>query len=221
MSKLWLIALLPLAACTTKDEADYNRVLALGDMPNGIAITSSIDEHGTAYLEAMIYAGYDGLLDQCFVLPAETTATLDGAPVYMNLGGYHWNTGDWGAHCDPILVAVSGVTHGSALVIGDANTTWTIEAHDLIGNDFVQDPTDPTKFTWNNVTAIDSGWVYRTRIDGTQDARISGNQLDAADSPGAITAIEAVGHTKPTRCEGPSTCSVELTAYHPLSTASK
>ena len=216
MSKLLVAALLPLAACTvSKSEEDYNQEIPLGDMRQGITIKSHVEPAVQVHLEGTLQPRFSGLIDQCFVLPKETTATLDGVPVPMSLGGYHWNTGDWGAHCDAIALSIDGMTHGSTLVIADALTTWTIEAHDLIGNDFVPDPTKPGTFTWQNVTTIDSALVYRGQTS-SQDAQISGTHFVAPDAPGEITAVKAFGHTKPTRCEGPGTCTIELTAYRAL-----
>ncbi len=217
MSKLWFVAaLLPLAACVSKSESDYNTEIGLGNLRDGVAITSHVDATGT-HLDATLRARFSGLIKECLVLPAKTTATLDGVAVPISLGEYHWNDSDWGAHCDAIGVSLDGVTRGSLLVIDDGAQTWTIEAHDMIGADIVQDPADPTHFTWSNVTAIEAASVTRTRLDGTQAVdHITGNQFTAAGAPGAITSVLVNGHTTPTVCDGPKTCTVQLTASRTL-----
>ncbi len=146
----------------------------------------------------------------CPQLDERTLATFDNARMMVSRGGYDTNA----SGCYPIAFwfdqlptdTVNGFERqaaGSELVVADPSATWTVDTTRLFGNDFTNDTATGT-ITWQDVTTISSA-----EIAPVTAYTISGNQI-LYPAGEAITFVDARAHPQPTRCDGPSVCTVDL-----------
>jgi hypothetical protein len=146
----------------------------------------------------------------CPTLGDDVVALFDGQPMQMTHGGYDVDA----SGCYPIAfwfndlptAAIAGFEKQSSLsqlVIKDTASQWNIESTRLFANDFVND-TANSQIVWFDVTQITSAIV-----SPAAQTQIDGNTIHY--TPGAtIDFVDALAHPVPTRCDGPSVCTVNL-----------
>ena len=245
MSRLLLTAMtLPLAACfVTPDHdpvplASMTRtsvaVIASNDAPRIDPGTSS--PAVTAQLDTSP-VGDAGDPADCPTIASDATATFDGLPFTLDDAG-GWDApidGTSACHAIRWSLATASARPGesSQMVIRDGATTWTIEAKDLLTNDFVVQPSAPAghaQIAWASAPVIDDGayvqfmdaagtLVFAGALDGYPNGvpvTVTGNVVDVATPAGTARAgtlsINAARTPQATRCDGPAACGLLVSA---------
>lgn len=151
----------------------------------------------------------------CPTLGDDVQALFDGQPMQMTHGGYDVDS----SGCYPIafwfnapptasLGAFERQNSMSQLVIKDTASQWAVETTRLFANDFANDTVN-SQIVWADVSQITSAIVTALPATATQ---IDGNTIHY--TPGAtIQYVDALAHPVPTRCDGPSVCTVNLEGF--------
>lgn len=146
----------------------------------------------------------------CPLIGEDVVATFDGHPMHVARGGRD----EVSDGCYPIAFWISPrdidgiITYeqgasSSEVVIEDASARWSVGSTRLFGNTFTIDAAKST-VTWQEVSQVTSA-----QLNPSVPVTISGNVISYP--PGTdVVSVDAYAHPKPTRCEGPGTCLVDL-----------
>jgi hypothetical protein len=145
---------------------------------------------------------------ECPLLRENTVAIFDGIPMNVSRGGYAFDH----SGCYPIAFWVSQPgdvrvyersATGSRLVVEDGSATWSIDTGRLLANDFQIDTT-AARIVWPDVTQITTaGLVPNVPIS------IDGNTIHYPTGTN-VERVDAYAHPTVSRCDGPVTCTVDL-----------
>ncbi len=226
---LVVFALLPLAACDSGDGKPTTLAeLSTSQITMGTGNTSSLLATAKGPQVQLEFFGppvTTATADDCVVLSADATATFDGIPMtYASRGGYQPAIDD--PTCAGIQFTLDSATTQpgqlSTIVIRDASATWTIEARDLLTNDFALQspvvPGAPATIAWASAPSIDNAFVQVLRSRGAyavqSDGTIAGNavsfDIPQSDFGTGTLSIDASRTAIATRCDGPASCSITV-----------
>jgi hypothetical protein len=245
MTRLLLIAAtLPLAACFITP--DHDPVPLASMTRTSVALTASNDapliDPGSVTPTLAVQLdtspiGNEGDPADCPTISSDATATFDGLPLTLDDAG-GWDAPiDGGSQCHAIrwslATAPAHPGQSSQLVIRDATTTWTVEAKELLTNDFALQPSAPAghaQIAWTSAPAIDGGayvqftdsagtLVFAGALEGYPNGvavTVTGNVVDVAIPQGTTRdgtlSINAARTPQATRCDGPAGCDLLISA---------
>ena len=146
----------------------------------------------------------------CATLGKDVTARFDGQPMNVVRGGYDLDSDG----CYPIAfwisplpaAAISGferTSNGSALQILDHSATWNVDAGKLFADDFEND-TANAQIIWHDVSEIATA-----QVGPSVKTTIVGNAIHYPKGTDIVW-VSATAHPKPTRCDGPGLCTVDM-----------
>ncbi len=245
MTRLIVIAAtLPLTACFVTPSHDPVPLAAM--TRTTVELTASNDaaliEPGFPTAGVQVWfdtarAGSAGDPADCPTISSDATATFDGLAMTLDDAG-GWDAPiDGTSWCHRISFSLGSVAarpgQVSQLVLRDSATTWTIEAKDLLTNDFKLLPAPPAghaQIAWTSAPAIESGAYVQFEdtagnlvFDGSSDGyahgvtvAVTGNTIDVALPPtttgtGTLS-INAGRAPQATRCDAPAGCKLVLSA---------
>jgi hypothetical protein len=237
-----IIAMLPLSACfITPDHdpvplASMTRTKVSLIAANGAAmIDPGSPSQAIAVRLETAPIGSEGDPADCPTIASDAIATFDGLRLTVDDEG-GWDAPiDGGSACHPIRLSLATAPAApgqlSQLVIRDAATTWTVEAKDLLTNDFAVLPAPPAghvQIAWASASMVDGAYAQfvdaagTLRFAGAKDGypngvavAVAGNAVDIAIPPGATgtgTLSLNAWRTPQASCDGPTGCDVELSA---------
>ncbi|MBV8759644.1 MAG: hypothetical protein JO257_20310 [Deltaproteobacteria bacterium] len=230
MSKvLVLLAAAPLAACSTDTPPTPLAQLSGTSVDLTTTNEAKLIQPGFTAYTTLTIAGPEG---DCIKLGDDVTADLDGVHMEVDSRGGPWsNWGDSGCELPSFRLPEPTAANGtSTLLIRDSATTWTITGVDLFTNDFalVDAPIagEHARVVWQSASTIANGAYGQFEQNGNvmfNDVfNAAGNTIDIALPAGVTGAgtlsINAARSVPATRCEGPATCTLYITAGADLST---
>lgn len=224
MSKvLALLAAAPLAACTTDTPPTPLAQLSGARVDLTTANEAKLIEPGFTAYTTLTIEGPDG---DCIRLGDDVTADLDGVRMEVDGRGGPWsNWGESGCDLASFRLPAPTAAHGtSTLLIRDSATTWTITGLDLFTNDFAVVDTpiagEHARVVWQSASTIDNGAYGQFEQNGNvmfnDTFNAAGNAIDIALPAGisgeGTLSINAARSVTATRCDGPATCTLYITA---------
>lgn len=225
MSKLLvLVAAAPLAACADTPPTPLAQMQAATVDLTTANDAKLIDPQFPAVTRLTITAG------DCVRIGDDVTVDVDGVRMQLVSQGGPWNNfGESG--CDDVsfeLATPPGNRGTNTVLVRDSATTWTISGVDLFANDFALVGTpvagQQARVVWQSADSIESGAyaqfqqgstvMFTTSVDvrGGAPANAIEVPLPAGITGAGTLSINAGRTTTATRCDGPATCTLDISA---------
>ena len=232
---LFVSLAMPLAACV-----DGSPPTALANLETPTVSLHAVNDptgiYGSQVPRSLFEVQVDDVYGDCVRIADDVTATLDGIGLTSTGrggGDEHDASGDCRAATFSLLDPTS--TSSSRLVIADSTATWTIDATNVLANDFelTVTPGSGARVTWHSappnrrldradaqLADSDGALLWSSVNDSATVPRAvvatGGNGFDI-DAPGSTTgtvvlAVSATRKNPIDGCDGPEACTVEARA---------